>query len=68
VADVHRFLEIEMRGDCRQIVGIVIHVVAVTGLGRTAMSAPVVGYDAIAVVEEETSSACPNHQRIRGQP
>src|SRR6267378_2642698 len=30
-----------------------IHVMAVTSLGGTAMSAPVVGYDAIAVLEEE---------------
>ena len=30
-----------------------IHVMSVTGLGGTSMSAPVVGYDAIAVVEEE---------------
>src|ERR1700704_6807711 len=30
-----------------------IHVMAGTGLGGTAMSAPVVGYDAIAVAEEE---------------
>src|SRR5713226_1603776 len=30
-----------------------IHVMAAIGLGGTAMSAPVVGYDAIAVLEEE---------------
>src|SRR5205807_9848232 len=30
-----------------------IHVMAASGLGGTAMSAPVVGYDAIAVLEEE---------------
>src|SRR4029077_20200710 len=30
-----------------------IHVMAATGLGRAAMAAPVVGYDAIAVLEEE---------------
>src|SRR4029453_13053134 len=30
-----------------------IHVMAATGLGGAAMAAPVVGYDAIAVLEEE---------------
>src|SRR5712671_242391 len=30
-----------------------IHIMAAIGLGGTAMSAPVVGYDAIAVLEEE---------------
>jgi len=30
-----------------------IHVVAISGLRRTVMSAPVVGYDAIAALQEE---------------
>src|SRR5712691_9978502 len=50
---MHRFLEVEMRGQRCQVVGVMIHVLAAIGLGGTAMSAPVVGYDAIAVLEEE---------------
>src|SRR6266705_3707389 len=41
-----------------------IHVMAVSGLGGTAMSAPVVGYDTIAVLEEEQHLRVPV---VRGQ-
>ena len=47
------FFEIEMRGYRREVVGIVIHVVAVAGLGGPAVAAAVMGDDAIAVTEEE---------------
>jgi hypothetical protein len=50
---MHRVLEVEMCGQRRQVVGVMIHVMAATGLGGTAMSVPVVGYNAITVVEEE---------------
>src|SRR6266568_4624000 len=50
---MHRFLEIEMCGQRRQVVGVMFHVMAAAGLGGTAMAAPVVGDDAIAVLEEE---------------
>src|SRR6185295_822881 len=53
MADMHGVLEVEMRGQRRQVIGIMIHVVAVARLGGTAMSAPVVSDDAIAVLEEE---------------
>src|SRR6266498_4892991 len=36
-----------------------IHVMAATGLGGAAMAAPVVGYDAIAVLEEEQHLCVP---------
>ena len=48
MADMHRILQIEMRGQRRQVVGIVIHVMAIAGLGGAAMAAPVMGDDAIA--------------------
>src|SRR5690606_10886308 len=42
------------RGDHRgQVVGVVVHVVAVPGLARTAVAAPVVGDDAVALGGEE---------------
>src|SRR5437016_14461897 len=50
---MHRPLEVEMCGQRRQVVGVMIHVMAATGLGGTAMAAPVVSDDAIAVLEEE---------------
>src|SRR5690349_852276 len=43
----------------RQVVGVVIHVMPVTGLRRSSMSAPVVGYDAIAVIEKENHLVVP---------
>ena len=42
-----------MCGQRRQVVGVVIHVMAVGGLRGAAMAAPVVRDDAIAVLEEE---------------
>src|ERR1700739_4388798 len=50
---MHRFLEVEMCGHRRQVAGVVIHVMAAAGLSGAAMTTPVVGYDAIAVLEEE---------------
>src|SRR6202030_4621668 len=50
---MHRFLEVEMYGERRQVSRLMIHVVAAIGMRGTAMSAPVVGYDAIAVVKKE---------------
>ena len=51
--DMNRFFQVEMCGERRKVVGVMIHVVSTVGLGGTAMPPPVVGYDAIAVVEEE---------------
>ncbi len=53
MADVNRILQIEMVGDGLQIVGIVIHVVAIAGLGRASMSAPIMCNDPEALAEEE---------------
>ena len=41
-------LEVETSGQRRDVVGVVIHVMAVTALGGAAMAVPVVGDDAIA--------------------
>src|SRR5437762_12466928 len=54
-----------MRRDCRQIVGIMIHVMAVTGLARTTMAAAVVGDDAKAVVDEKHHLRVPIISRQR---
>src|SRR5512133_3256070 len=59
MADVNCVLEIEMRRQCRKIVGVVVHVVAVAGLGGSPMAAPVMGDDAIAVLEEEQHLGVP---------
>ena len=53
VTDMNSVFEIEMPSQLGQVVGVVIHVVAVAALRGPAMSAPVVGYDAITLVEEE---------------
>src|SRR5258708_1688670 len=53
MADVNRILQVEMISDGLQIVGIVVEVVAVAYLRRTTVTASVVGYDAITLLEEE---------------
>ena len=52
-------LQIELCGQCGQIVRIVVHVVSVRGLRRTAMPATVVGNDAITVVQKEHQLSVP---------
>ncbi len=46
-------LEIEMRGQGREVVGIMIHVMAIAGLAGAAVAATVMGDDAKTVVQEE---------------
>lgn len=53
VTNVHRIFKIEMRGQGREIVGVVIHVVALAALGGTAVAAPLVRDDAEAVLEKK---------------
>jgi hypothetical protein len=53
VPDVDGVVEIEVRGQRGQVVGIMIHVVAVAGLGGASVPAAVMGDDSVAVVEEE---------------
>ena len=53
MADMDGVLQVKMRRQRREIGGIVIHVVAIAGLGRAAVSAPVMRDDAEALVQEE---------------
>jgi hypothetical protein len=59
MANVNGVLQIEMRREGRQVIGIVIHVMAVAYLRGSPMTAPVVGNDAIAVLEEEQHLSVP---------
>ena len=52
MADVNRILQVEVLDHRRRIRRVVIHVMAIADLTRAAMSAPVVGDDAVAFVEE----------------
>ena len=53
-----------MRGQRREVVGVMVHVVAVAGLGRAAVAAPVVRDDPEALAEEEQHLRVPV---VRGQ-
>ena len=53
VPDVDRVAQVEVLDDRQQVVGVVVHVVTLADLGRTAVATPIVGDDAIALVEEE---------------
>src|SRR6185295_10071346 len=53
MADVNGVLQIQMGGHRREVIGIVIHVMAVGALSGPAVTAAIVSDDAIAVVEEE---------------
>jgi len=52
VADVDRALQVEMRDQRGEVVGVMIHVVAACHLARAAVPAAVVGDDAVAPVQE----------------
>src|SRR4051812_12450157 len=53
MADVNRILQVEMIRDGLQIVGIMVHVLAVARLSRAAMSAPISRNDAVTFPEEK---------------
>src|SRR5258708_4306950 len=56
-----------MRRQCRKVIGIVIHVVAVARLGGSAVAAPVMGHDAIAGLRK--NSICVSQSSAdSGQP
>jgi hypothetical protein len=64
VPDVDGVVEVKVLGAVGQVVGIVVHVVALADLRRTAMPAPVVGHDPVAVVQEEEHFGRPSRQPI----
>src|SRR5262245_57864679 len=52
MADVNGVAQVEVLDDSGDVGGVVVHVVAVADLARPAVAAPVMGNDAIALVEE----------------
>ena len=64
-ADVNGVLEVEVGCHRREIVGIMIHVVPVSGLRRAAVSAPIMGDNAEAFAEEEKHLRVPIVRRER---
>ena len=59
VADMDGILEIEMRRHRGEVIGVVIHVVAVGDLAGATVAASVMSDDAIAVIEEEQHLCIP---------
>jgi hypothetical protein len=59
MADMHRILQVQARGQRREVVGIVIHVMAAPDLTRAAVAAPVMCDDAEAVTLEEKHLCIP---------
>src|SRR5271163_4550343 len=53
VADMDGVFQAEMRRQRRQVIGIMVHIVAVAGLGRATVATAVMGDNAIAMTEEE---------------
>ena len=53
MSDMHGIPEIEMGGQRREVVGVVVHVVAGAALARAAMAAAIMGDHAKAAVQEE---------------
>src|SRR5262249_53195905 len=59
MADVDGVAQVEVLDDRGDVGGVVVHVVAVADLARTAVSAPVVGDDAVALPNEEEHLGVP---------
>jgi hypothetical protein len=62
---MHGVLEVELRGQRRKVVGVVIHVVAGADLTRAAMAASVMGDHAEAMLQEEQHLRIPIVSRKR---
>ena len=59
VADVDRVAQVEVLDDRGGVGGVVVHVVPVADLARPAVAAPVVGDDAVALLDEEEHLGVP---------
>src|ERR1700688_4191371 len=59
MTDMHGTLEVQVRGQRRQVIGVVIHIVSVGRLARASMAAAVMGDDPIAVIQEENKLRIP---------
>src|ERR1700678_3994037 len=59
MTDMHGTPEVQVRGQRRQVIGIVIHIVTVGGLARASMAASVMGDDPKAVIQEEKELRVP---------
>ena len=59
MADMDSAVQVEMRRQSRQVVGIMVHIVAVGGLGRATMASAVMGDNAIAMMQEEQQLRIP---------
>src|SRR4029077_12390807 len=65
VADMNRIFEVEMCGQRRQVVGVMIHVMAIPGLAGTPVTPSVVSNHAIAALAEEQHLRVPTVRRER---
>src|SRR3984957_11877891 len=59
MADVDRISQVEMRRESGQVIGIMVHIVAVGGLSRAAVPTAVMGDHPIAVMQEEQHLVIP---------
>jgi hypothetical protein len=59
MTDMHGILQVEMHGKRLKIVCIMIHVVTVAGLRGPAVAATIMGYDAVAMTQEEQHLGVP---------
>src|SRR6266567_3846422 len=65
MADVYGVLQIEVRCQCRKIVSVMIHVMPFASLRGPSVAATIMGYDPIALIEEEEQLGVPVIRRKR---
>ncbi|HEY3826240.1 MAG TPA: hypothetical protein VGL82_16855 [Bryobacteraceae bacterium] len=59
MADMDGVFQVEMRRESRQVVGVMIHIVAIGGLGRATMATAVMSNHAIATMQKEQQLCVP---------